>query len=247
MPGQATPLIVAHRGAWDEAPQNSLHALAAAITIGCEMVEFDVRRTRDGHLVAVHDARVRGTPVAELDHEELRARLAPGQAPRLEEMVELSAGRITLDVELKEEGYVEQALRALRIIEPEQYVITSFLDGALAEVREAAPATRTGLLVGPGGRVRGTRGTARRRGGLEARLRDSGADFLGPHVGLARAGLLAWAARRGLETYVWTVNDRRSLRTLLDDARVSALITDRPAAALAARAELSRRACERPH
>ncbi|MEO6859194.1 MAG: glycerophosphodiester phosphodiesterase family protein, partial [Solirubrobacteraceae bacterium] len=96
-PAPMGPLVVAHRGAWGEFPQNSLPALAAAIETGCEMAELDVRRTRDGRLVAMHDARVRGTQVGALDHAELTARLQPGQAPLLEEMIELAANRIALD------------------------------------------------------------------------------------------------------------------------------------------------------
>jgi glycerophosphoryl diester phosphodiesterase len=230
------PLVVAHRGAWGRAPQNSLAALEDAISTGCEMVELDVRRTRDGELVALHDARVRGTAVRQLDYAELRARLGPDEAPRLAEMVQLAAGRIALDVELKEHGYVEQVVDALAQIGPSDYVVTSFLDAVLTAVKQAAPAVRTGLLVGPPG-------GARR---LEPRLHATGADFLAPHAGLARAGLLAWAASRGMASYVWTVNDRRSLRALAGDARVAALITDRPGAALEARAQISGRACGPP-
>lgn len=223
------PLIVAHRGAWGEFPQNSLEALQAAIDTGCEMVELDVRRTRDGRLVAVHDARTRGTPVAALNHVELKERLAPGQAPLLEEMLELAAGRIGLDIELKEAGYVQTVLRLLRGLDPAQYVVTSFLVEVLSAVRGITPQARTGLLVGP---ARGRR--------IEARLDSSGATFLAAHTGLARTGLLAWAANRGLECYVWTVNDRRALRSLLADDRVTAVITDRPVAALRLRSELQR-------
>lgn len=228
-PAPMGPLVVAHRGAWGEFPQNSLPALAAAIETGCEMAELDVRRTRDGRLVAVHDARVRGTQVGALDHAELAARLEPGQAPLLEEMIELAANRIALDIELKEDGYVQRVLPLLKDIDPGQYVITSFLDEVMTAVRGITPTARTGLLVGPGG--------ARR---LEARLAACGSTFLAAHAGLARAGLLSWAASRGLETYVWAVNDRRALRTYLSDARVAAVITDRPAAALQIRSELQR-------
>jgi glycerophosphoryl diester phosphodiesterase len=223
------PLVVAHRGAWGEFPQNSLQALAAAIDTGCEMAELDVRRTRDGQLVAVHDARVGGTPVSALDHDQLKTRLAPGQAPLLQEMLELAAGRIELDIELKEAGYVQAVLPMLKELNPAQYVLTSFLDEVLTAVRGITPQTRTGLLVGPG--------RSRR---LEARLAACGATFLAAHAGLARAGLLAWAANRGLESYVWTVNDRRAMRSLLTDNRVAAVITDRPAVALVIRSELQR-------
>ncbi len=223
------PLIVAHRGAWTDAPQNSPEALEAAIALGCDMVELDVRRTRDGRLVVVHDARVGGTPVAELAHEELHERLKPGQAaPRLEELLEPAAGRVALDVELKGVDCVEPAMQMLADrLPPDGYVITSFLDTALAAARRAAPEARTGLLLHPGRRPRA----------LERRLSHAGADFVAPHASLARAGLLAWAANRGLESYVWTVNEPRVLRAMLADARVSAVITDRPAAAIRARVE----------
>ena len=104
-------------------------------------------------------------------------------------------------------------------------MVTSFLDTALAAVRDLAPQVRTGLLIGPGRRARH----------LERRLEMTAASFLAPHMSVARGGLLAWAAQRDLDSWVWTVNDRRALRVLGADARVAALITDRPARALQTR------------
>lgn len=190
------------------------------------MVELDVRSTRDRRLVAIHDARVGAVPVCALTLAELRERLEPGQAPELEAMIELAAGRIRLDVELKEEDRVDAVLAVLRSrLDPAQYVVTSFLESTLAAVRTLAPQTQTGVLIRPGRRPRR----------LEERLTAAGISFLAPHAGLARAGLLAWAAQRGLDSYLWTVNEPRAWRTLLADPRVTALITDRPAAALEAR------------
>lgn len=218
----AHALVVAHRGAWGNAPQNSLQALEDAIALGCEMAEIDVRGTRDGHLVVVHDARIRGVPVAAQDLDELRARTGPGQAPLLEEMVAQAAGRIALDVELKD-GWVAPALATLgRRLEPEAYIVTSFLDEVVAQAGQAGPGVRTGLLLRPGRPPRR----------LEARLQKTGASLVGLPAALARAGLLAWAANRGLVSFVWTVNDQRALRSLLADQRVSAVITDRPELAL---------------
>jgi len=225
--GGRSALIVAHRGAWGEAPQNSAAALEGAIGLECDMVELDVRRTRDDRLVAVHDARVGGVATSHLDLSQLRGRLAPGQAPLLEELLELAAGRIALDVELKEDGYAERVVAALaRHSEPGEYVVTSFLDSVLTAVARLAPQTRCGLLLAPG------RPPAR----LAGRLEQTGAAFVATPLTLARAGLLAWAAARGIETFVWTVNDSRWLRTMLADPRVAAVITDRPAAAVALRA-----------
>ncbi|MGO9820427.1 MAG: glycerophosphodiester phosphodiesterase [Solirubrobacteraceae bacterium] len=227
----AEALVAAHRGAWRDAPQNSLQALSDAISLGCEMVEFDVRRTRDGKLVAVHDARVGGAAVAALDLGELRERLGPGHAPLLEEMLELAAGRIALDVELKDGGGAVGDIVATlaRHLEPDSYVVSSFYDGVVTAVHEAAPELTVGLLLRPGRRPRR----------LQERLQTTGASFLGLPMTLARAGLLAWAANHGRASMVWTVNDRRLLRSMLGDDRVAAVITDRPELALELRATLA--------
>ncbi|HET9104280.1 MAG TPA: glycerophosphodiester phosphodiesterase [Solirubrobacteraceae bacterium] len=222
------PLVVAHRGAWGEAPPNSLAALEAAVALGADAVELDVRVTRDGHLVVVHAARVGGVGglVSRLDRAQLHERVAPDQIPALAEMAEAAAGRIALDVELKVDTAVGAVLAELaRRLEPSAYVVTSFLDAALAAVHDLAPEVRTGLLIGPGRRARR----------LERRLELTAASFVAPHASLARGGLLAWAAARELDSWVWTVNDRRALRVLAADPRVAALITDRPARALEAR------------
>jgi glycerophosphoryl diester phosphodiesterase len=226
-PPRGDPLIVAHRGAWAEAPQNSLAALEAAVRLGCDMVEVDVRRTRDGKLVSIHDPRVGGTLVSALDYDQLQGKLGTDQPPRLEDFLDAAAaGGMRLDVELKEAGYEELVAPVLAgRAAAGSYVVTSFLPAALAALRQTAPEIRTGLLLrpGPGSRV------------PDRRFMASQADFVAPHARLARAGLLAWAAERGLDAYVWTVNTKRAISALLKDARVTALITDRPAEALAIR------------
>jgi glycerophosphoryl diester phosphodiesterase len=162
--------------------------------------------------------------IAKLTHEELQARRRHHHAPALEEVLDLVAGRIGIDVELKEDGYVEQAMTIVkRHLAPEQYVVTSFRDSVLPAVKRVAPATRTGLLLSPN----------RHLGQLARRVAATEVDFLAPHARLARAGLLAWATAREFPSWVWTVNDRRALRILGRDPRVAAVITNRPERALA--------------
>lgn len=48
-------LVVAHRGDWRNAPENSLRAIANAIEMGVDIVEIDVQRTKDGHFILMHD------------------------------------------------------------------------------------------------------------------------------------------------------------------------------------------------
>jgi glycerophosphoryl diester phosphodiesterase len=74
----AHPFVVAHRGASAERPEHTLAAYELALRQGAEGVECDVRLTRDGHLVCVHDRRVDRTSngaglVSEMTLEQLRA------------------------------------------------------------------------------------------------------------------------------------------------------------------------------
>jgi glycerophosphoryl diester phosphodiesterase len=148
------PLIVAHRGASSEAPENSLTAFAKAIEAGAEMIEFDVRRASDGRLVVSHDA-VRG--------------LGPG-VPTLEETLRLTQGRIQLDVELKEPGCEWDAIDLLlRYFPLSDFCITSFLAPVLRETRAIHPGIRTGLIF------------ALWNKSARAACVSSDADFLVPH------------------------------------------------------------------
>jgi glycerophosphoryl diester phosphodiesterase len=217
------PLIVAHRGARDQAPQNSLAAVRRAAALGCDGIEIDVRRTADGQMVVVHDARLGLRSVRRLEHRQVQARMEAGQAPLLRDVLDAAAGRLLVDVELKEDGYVPETIELVADrLAADAFVVTSFLPGVLAQVRRHRPETRTGLLIGPRG-----------AGQVERRVRAAGADFLAPHVSMTRAGILEWAAHRELAAWVWTVNDARTLRTLSADPRVAALITNVPADAVA--------------
>ena len=128
-------------------------------------------------------------------------------------MLELVAGRIGVDVELKEDGYVEQAMAIVKLrLAPEQYVVTSFRT-VLPPVKRDRPGVRTGLLLSPRRQI----GAA-----VAPRGRNTKVDFVAPAPArLARAGLLGWAAARELPSWVWTVNDRRALRLLPRRTRAS--------------------------
>lgn len=54
-------IVVAHRGDWRNSPENSLQAIQNCINIGVDMVEIDIRQTKDGHLVLMHDKTINRT------------------------------------------------------------------------------------------------------------------------------------------------------------------------------------------
>jgi glycerophosphoryl diester phosphodiesterase len=224
-------LVIAHRGASAGAVDNSLDAFERAIDLGADLIEFDVRRTADDQLIAFHDAAVGGRPVRTLTRAEIGAAHG-GRPPLLAEVLDLTRGRIGLDVELKEDGYVKRVLAALD--GREDVVITSFLDAVVAEVKRRAPELRAGLLVGVGW----TRQVVRTRLSELSpvpRAQACGADLVAMHHTLASLGALRRTAEAGLPVYVWTVNDEALLRRFLADVRVAAVITDDPAKALSLR------------
>jgi glycerophosphoryl diester phosphodiesterase len=234
-------LVIAHRGASAAAPENTLEAFQRAIDLGADMIELDVRRTRDGRLVTFHDRAVGGAPVDTLTLAEMSARL--GRTPALlDEVVALVRGRIRLNLELKEAGYVESALEAAAPLGAENVLVTSFIDTVVTEAKRLQPALETGLLMGidrpPQQRIR----TRLSELLPVQRAQACGADLIALHFSLARLGALSRAAAAGYPAIVWTVNDARGLREFLRDRRVAGVITDDPERALRERARIRNRA-----
>ena len=119
--GSGDVTVVAHRGCWRQAPENSLAAIESCIDLGVDMVEIDVRRTRDGELVLMHDetldrttsdtGRLADRLLAELATARLRdadggpfARLSSETVPTLEQALSAASGRILVNVDMKDPG-----------------------------------------------------------------------------------------------------------------------------------------------
>jgi glycerophosphoryl diester phosphodiesterase len=55
---QSKVLVAAHRGDWRNAPENSLNAFKSAAAMGADIVELDLKKTKDGEIVIMHDATI---------------------------------------------------------------------------------------------------------------------------------------------------------------------------------------------
>lgn len=103
------PIVIAHRGmpANVDARENTLESFDMAIRVGADMIELDVRRSRDGQILVHHDEKVesgnRSLLIASADYEQL-LELADYPIPTLEEVLIYCAGKIALLIELKETG-----------------------------------------------------------------------------------------------------------------------------------------------
>jgi glycerophosphoryl diester phosphodiesterase len=246
--GASLPLVIAHRGASRDAPENTPEAFEAAIALGADAVELDVRRTSDGVLAVFHNASRRGVPISMQTFATL-ARRARHEPPTFDTAIDLCAGRIALDVEIKEAGYEAEVVeRASSRFSRDQLLYTSFEESVVSTVRRLDPDAHCGLLLGPGR----LRSRTQRYEGLPFDLAERcGADLLVVHQWLAPAhgrsrripgkGLLAEARQRGFPLMVWTVNGPQRLHSYLADGRVAGIITDLPGLALETRRQLARR------
>ncbi len=124
-------LVASHRAAHQQYPENSLAAIREAIRLGVDIIELDVRETKDGVLVLLHDksiTRVTGKPgdVADLTYQELQQfpLLHNGQPteeriPTFEEALKLVKGKAMLDIDFKLAS-AEAARKTIDLVEATQ-------------------------------------------------------------------------------------------------------------------------------
>jgi len=220
-------LIIAHRGAPSDARENTIKSFERAIALGADMIEFDVRRTKDNVLIAYHDESVQGMPVKELRFETIdqMARSQGFEIPTVEEVLRLTRGRIKLDVELKEEGYEKEMVELIsRYFEEDQLVVTSFNDASLKTIKGDYPRIQVGLILG---KSKASVWTRISEFFPTKRCNEAKADFMAVHWKLLRFGFLGRAERNKILVFVWTVNEEEMIRKLLQDRRICAIVTDK--------------------
>jgi glycerophosphoryl diester phosphodiesterase len=214
-----------------------LRAFEAAIAAGADAVELDARRTADGVIVVHHSPVRRGTPVSRLTLAELRRRCRV-EPPTLEDVIATCAGRVALDIEIKEPGFEARVLDiALARLDRRRVLITSFHPEVVRTVGSLRTGVACGLLVG---RHRFGRGREAQDLAPLVAARRCGADFLAPHQlwlalrphsrrrPLAGSALLAAATDEAMPVVVWTVNGTARLQQYLADPRIEGIITDLP-------------------
>jgi glycerophosphoryl diester phosphodiesterase len=220
----------------------TIETYANALETGADYVEFDIRRTCDGELAVFHDARTRqGDPLAAISYSRL-CELAGYPVPRVADVMATIAGKATGHLDLKDTGGEEKVVEmALEILGPGNFVVTTLEDRSVAAIKARFPAVPAALSLGRDlDEVPRSRRAATRLSELlpMRRLRACRADWVAVHRRLAAAGVVAQCHRAGIKTMVWTVDDDAEIRRWLTDRRVTVLITNRPADAVALRAAL---------
>ena len=235
------PTIVGHRGARGEAPENTAAGFQVAMEAGVTEIELDVRLSRDGHLIVVHDANVTRTTgergkahhytLSQLEVLDAR-RNTPGWhsplgIPSLREVVDLCGPSMRFQFEVKGADRV--------ILHRLAHQLVDFINQRQMNDRVVVTSSHTGFL-----RMLGTM-TAHIERGYVAEYRYQqptrravalGCTWLMPRHTLVTPALMRRARRRNLKVSTWTVNDLTRAERMVE-LGVEGIITDFPTSFIA--------------
>ena len=221
------PIIIAHRGFSARYLENTLAAFQGALDIGADMIELDLHLTRDGELVVIHDAttvrvseekvKVRRTGLARLQSVYLRG---GHRVPTLDEVLDLVAHRISLNLELKAKGTGLALAHYLMKRGPvEGLLVSSYKAREVEEFHRFHPGIPVARIY--------------TRISVEDLARDAKAGHYSVHVDhrYLKEKTIKMAHRLGLKVFTFTVDDPREMERLFFWG-IDGIFTNDPARAL---------------
>lgn len=156
--------VIAHRGAHQGIPENTLAAYRRAIELGCDWIEVDVRTTSDGQLVSIHDAtidryvsdgstgRVASMTLEELQMLDIGSRIDPKwreeRIPTLREIFDVCSGKIGVYLDVKQAS-IEAIDALVREFAMAGDVVWYISESRVERLHEIDPATRPMPDPGP--------------------------------------------------------------------------------------------------
>lgn len=234
------PSIIAHRGYSSAAPENTLAAIRLAGTARADLVEVDVRLTKDCVPVLLHDATLDRTtngsgPLAEADLQAVKEldagswfgpQFAKEPVPTLCEALKLATEDRPLLVEIKEFAAAVPAAEAVRSAGAvDRVVVQSFFADAVTAFRHILPQVPAGFLISP------TRAddpaSAQWIAKVCGQASECGAAFAAVHHSAVTPRLVEYLFRRGLSVWAWTVDEPDEMKRLAGWG-VAGIITNNP-------------------
>ncbi|MBO68590.1 MAG: glycerophosphodiester phosphodiesterase [Acidiferrobacteraceae bacterium] len=225
-------LAFAHRGDQDSAPENTASAFGAAVRLGFEYIETDVRATADGVLLIFHDQYLdrladQSGRIDRMNWSELRHVRVAGTEPipRLDEMLEAFPD-IRFNIEPKSDRAVQLLVDIIQHTRAEQRVcVGSFSDQRLRLFRSALPDVCTSM-----GRTETTKARLYSMG-LPLNLGSAACAQVPPQwrgISIVDRRFVEAMKKNDLQTHVWTVNDQKEMNRWIN-LGVEGLMTDKPA------------------
>lgn len=228
------PLVFAHRGARNVAPENTLEAFQIALDAGADGIELDVHRCATGELVVIHDEQVNRTTngvgyvkdmsLAELERLDAGSwfdnEFAGARIPTLKQVLELVDGSAILNIEIKNTpiaypGIEEDLVQILRDYSKDEVIISSFDHKLMMRYSRLDPSANLALLAAA----------------LFTDLSQYAAQFDAKHwhpcFGDLRQDSVEEAHEAGLKVNAWTVNSPRNWELAIR-MQIDGIMTDEP-------------------
>lgn len=206
-------LVLGHRGCAGLEPENTIIAFKKAIDIGVDLIEFDVRMTKDKKLVVIHDANVDRTTdgkgfVKDFTFNEIK-KLNIGKnekIPSLEEaLIFLKDKKPKIVIEIKEVETTEDVLKILKEMKIEEKVmIVSFYPEVLRKVKEINSKIETGFLF-----------KIKPKDWLEI-AKEIKADYIGAHFSLIDENFVKICHKNNFKINAWTVNEDKDIEKMIE-------------------------------
>ena len=233
------PIVQAHRGASGYAHMNTIPAFDLAVEIKADAIELDIRKTKDGKIIVVHDPDYQGKKICDYDYEELleATKQEDFVMPLLIDVLNKYKGVILLDIEIKEDGYTNEIMdMILSVLDYSEFNIRSFNENVVRTVKENYPKTYAILLIGV---EHPKHGLFSRLAELfpKAKVERTLCDAVSPNYQLIRLGYVRRMHRMNKAVLAWTVNNEPLMRRMFFKAHVDGIVSNYPDVAMKIRDE----------
>ena len=218
-------LIIAHRGASSYEKENTIAAFKKAIELNSDMIEFDIRKTRDNKIIVFHDEDVEKKKIEDMNYEEVINK-SECKVPTLEETLKSLSGKTKIIVHLKEEGYEEEVMNLiLKYFKKDEIIVFSEFPNSLRKIKERYSHVKTGfvILVKYRNYVQVPFGFFQKKKILYSR-----ADYIAPPWQIVNKIFLIKAKRLKKPVLPWEVRNRKLAKKLLKRDIIAGIITNKP-------------------
>ncbi|MDQ7056020.1 MAG: glycerophosphodiester phosphodiesterase [Persephonella sp.] len=214
--------VVGHRGAKGRKPENTLAAIEYAIKVGADIVEVDVRQTKDSELILLHDRdfkRLTGRAFipSQLSYDFIKENITIDGEPiaSLKDAIKTVGGKAGLFVEIKEPETTEKVVETVISYNAEKWVgFISFFEEALIKVKEINPQLKTGLIyMKPPGKI--------------YQAKKINCEFVLSLYRLSTGKAVNFAHRLNLKVVSWVINDYETAK-LMHSRGIDAIASDYP-------------------
>ena len=204
--------IFGHRGSPLEAPENTLLSVEKAMSAGVDAVEIDVRKTKMGHIVVIHDAKVDRTTngkgfVEDFTLNELQninIRGSSEKIPLLQEIIDIAKKKIKLIIEIKDNDIEKHVIE---LIEKNKFVnnvyLMSFNQETIKNIKKINNKIKTGLIF------------KRKPINLYSLVKEIKTNSISAYYKIINKNLVNKMHKENIKVFVWNIDSIKDLKHML--------------------------------